>query len=246
MRYRKLLKSSPVLSRQTQILFSVQHSNQKCQQKNQKKWLRYHFGKDTILPKNLEDGLPYARLLPSSNLRQHDSVDKLMQAIKGAKDQGDDIDDDEDDDDTTTTTSGVPQIAGTGPQPSVVIGPLPLIGPKLKETLMVTVLPKLTLIDPATIGKDSEIEVETFTEQTKYPYEDMLLWDHMSRLEFCRAGNGEAAAVLLGDLSREVLKKDPDLLALIIDKHHPIVVEKLSPAEEFKKRQAEKKQAKAM
>ena len=209
-----------------------------------KGWYRYHFGKNCKLPARLEDGLPYAMLEAHSPIRiQAESGNTaLTDALIKAKDLGDDIDD-------TIQTSSTPKIPAPSQKGAVVSEPLMLVGPKLKETLIKDILPKMTLDDPTKINLDSSEEEQPFLDQVGgYAYDDMILWDKMSWLEFARAGNGEAAAILLFQMTRDLFRTDETLRALIIEKFketHKTEETKpktlqLSPLERFKQSQAAK------
>lgn len=213
-----------------------------------KRWYRFHFGKSRGLPKDLSAGLPYHMLLSTSPLRAAHDAESLRKALNNAKDMGDDIDDDDEDD--KTPVQSVPN-AGTKLS-GIKVGPIMLVSPKNKETFAAELV-KLTLRDPNTFIKDAADETADFNTQTGFKFEEMILLDDTSLLEFARIGNGELAAIALRDAYSMILRKyDTEFLAMIVEEYNKNQKKAdsnadpfagLSPAERFKAERAAKAKA---
>lgn len=219
-----------------------------------KSFLRYHFGKNTPLPGNLNNGIPYGRILPSSQyklVKESKDETAMGAAIQAAKVKGDEpplpasqV--------LKPTAPSVPSVP-PGASKAVVTGALLLISPDLKKKMMEDVIPKLTLRDPRDFEQEALAEVPTVCEQLGMKMEDLLLLDDQSILEFCRAGNGAAAAALIAEQFRDFLiKYDKEFLTIMISEVKeqeakdaaPVVPEKkLSAAEAYKARIAARKSA---
>lgn len=215
-----------------------------------KRWYRYHFGKNRALPQNLAEGLPYHMLLTTSPLRAAHDEESLKKAINDAKNMGDDIDGDDaegDDDATGTTVTSVPAAGTKLSEKGIKVGAVLIVSPKNKE-LFESERKKFSLRDPNTFLKDSADETATFNDQTGFKFEDLVLLDDQSLLEFCRLGNGECAAIALRDAYSMILRSyDKEFLALLVDEWNKRMKKAddnvdpyagMSPVERFKAQKA--------